>query len=233
MSFLWKSSIGRKLVMSISGGFFVLFLVFHMSMNAVVIISPEAYNMICEFLGANWYTLAGTAVLAAGFLVHLIYALVLTLQNRKARGNQRYAVSDQKNVPWSSRNMFALGVIIVLGLLLHLFNFWAKMQLVEILGQHQNSLGLSPTNGAGLIIYTFSNPIYCAVYLIWFFAIWFHLTHGFWSAFQTLGWNSKVWFCRMKVISNIVATLLMLGFASVVVFYLGYAMSNGMIWWGL
>ena len=87
--FILNSSIGRKLVMSITGLFLVLFLTFHMCMNIVALFSAEAYNMICEFLGANWYALVGTAVLAAGFIIHIIYALVLTIQNRKARGNDR------------------------------------------------------------------------------------------------------------------------------------------------
>mgnify|MGYP002453449656 CR=1 FL=1 len=63
--FLSNSSLGKKLVMSVTGCFLVLFILFHMSMNIVAIISPEAYNMICALLGANWYALAGTAVLAS------------------------------------------------------------------------------------------------------------------------------------------------------------------------
>ena len=90
---LFTSSIGRKLIMSISGLFLVLFLLFHMSMNLAAVFSTEAYNAICEFLGANWYALVGTLVLAAGFLVHIIYASILTLRNRAARGDKRYAVT--------------------------------------------------------------------------------------------------------------------------------------------
>jgi len=90
---LTNSSVGRKVVMSITGLFLVLFLTFHVLMNAVALISLEAYDAVCEFLGANWYALAGTAILAAGFVIHIIYAFWLTLQNRKARGNDRYAVS--------------------------------------------------------------------------------------------------------------------------------------------
>ena len=92
--FLTNSSLGRKLVMSISGCFLVLFLLFHMAMNVVALIGDgSAYNVICGFLGANWYALVGTAVLALGVLVHFVYAFILTWQNRKARGNVRYAVT--------------------------------------------------------------------------------------------------------------------------------------------
>ena len=139
--FLSNSSLGKKLVMSVTGCFLVLFILFHMSMNVTAIISPEAYNMICEFLGANWYALVGTVVLAAGVAIHFIYAIILTLQNYKARGKQRYAVTMQEpGVAWASKNMLVLGFIVLGGLLLHLFNFWSKMQLVELMGQHTNSL---------------------------------------------------------------------------------------------
>lgn len=218
--FLCNSSLGKKLVMSISGCFLVLFILFHMAMNITAIISPEGYNMICEFLGANWYALAATAVLAAGVLVHFLYAIILTLNNYKARGSQRYdVIVTEPGVAWASKNMLVLGFIVLGGLALHLFNFWAKMQLVEIMGEHTNSLGLSPTDGAALIAYTFSQWYYVVLYLVWFFALWFHLTHGVWSMFQTVGWANDTWYPRLKCLSNIVATLVFLGFAAVVVFY--------------
>ena len=216
--FLSNSSLGRKLVMSISGCFLVLFILFHMSMNVVAIISGDAYNAICGFLGANWYALVGTAVLALGVLVHFIYAIILTIQNRRARGNVRYSVTvTEKGVDWASKNMLALGFVIVLGLALHLFNFWAKMQFVELMGEHTNSLGYSPADGAALVQYTFSQWYYVALYLVWFVALWFHLTHGVWSMFQSVGWANDTWYPRLKCISNIVATLVFLGFAAVVV----------------
>ncbi len=216
--FLSNSSLGRKLVMSISGCFLVLFILFHMSMNVVAIISGDAYNAICGFLGANWYALAGTAVLALGVLVHFVYAIILTIQNRRARGNVRYSVTvTEKGVDWASKNMLALGFVIVLGLCLHLYNFWAKMQLVELMGEHVNSLGYSPADGAALIQYTFSQWYYVVLYLVWFVALWFHLTHGVWSMFQSVGWANDTWYPRLKCIANIVATLVFLGFAAVVV----------------
>lgn len=221
MGNLFTSTIGRKLIMSVSGLFLILFLLFHMSMNIAAVFSVEAYNAICEFLGANWYALVGTLILAFGVVVHLVYATILTLHNRSSRGAQRYTVEAMpEEVTWASRNMFVLGLIIVLGLLLHLYNFWYKMQFAEIIGNH--SLGeFGPTDGAAYISALFSNPIYCIVYLIWFAAIWFHLTHGFWSAFHTIGWDNQIWIKRLKCIAKVVATIIFLGFAVVVVvFYL-------------
>lgn len=206
--------------MSISGAFLVLFLIFHMAMNVTAIFSEEAYNMICGLLGANWYAVAATAVLVGGIFVHILYALWLTLQNRRARGNQRYAVTVQeKGVAWSSKNMLVLGIIVAVGLLVHLYHFWFNMMLVELMGEHVNSFGYSPVDGAALIKLYFSQPVYVIIYLVWFAAIWFHLTHGMWSMMQSIGWANKTWYPRLKCIANIGATLIMLGFAAVVVFY--------------
>jgi len=214
---LIDSSIGRKLIMSITGLFLILFLIFHMSMNVVAIFSGEAYNQICEFLGANWYALVGTAVLAGGFVLHIIFATILTLRNQKARGEQSYAFQEnQPKVEWASRNMFVLGIIVLLGLCMHLSHFWAKMQLPEIMGAEAEYAGQF-ADGAALIKATFANPIICLLYIVWFIAIWFHLTHGFWSAFQTMGLNGKTWFPRLKRIATIVSTLIFLGFVAVVV----------------
>ncbi len=210
---LFNSSVGRKFVMSITGACLAFFLLFHASMNLVAIISEEGYNMICEFLGANWYALVGTLGIAFLAVVHIIYAFVLSIINYRARGKERYAVADRSNgVEWASMNMFVLGFIILCGLCLHLVNFWAKMQLVEILGSE-------PANGVELIKYTFSKWYFAIIYLIWFVALWYHLTHGIWSAMQTLGWSNNIWLPRIKCISNIIATIIVLMFVAVLVWY--------------
>ncbi|MBQ3699464.1 MAG: succinate dehydrogenase/fumarate reductase cytochrome b subunit [Prevotella sp.] len=213
---LFNSSIGRKVVMSVTGIALILFLTFHCCMNIVALFSGKAYNMICELLGANWYAVLATLGLAALAAFHIVYAFILTAQNRKARGDNRYAIATEVNpgkVEWASKNMLVLGIIILLGLLLHLFNFWYNMMFAEIVGF---SAGHLPSDGFAFIIDTFGNPVYVVLYVIWICAIWFHLTHGFWSAMQTLGVSGKVWFCRWKVIGFIYTTLLMLGFLVVV-----------------
>ena len=226
--FLTNSSLGRKLVMSISGCFLVLFILFHMSMNVVAIISGDAYNAICGFLGANWYALVATVVLAGGVLVHFLYAFWLTYQNRKARGNVRYAVTvTEKGVDWASKNMLVLGIIVILGLLLHLTHFWSKMQLVEILGQHHNDLGLAPTDGAALIKYTFSKWYNVVLYLVWFAALWFHLNHGVWSMFQTVGWANDTWLPRLKCVAKVDSGVIFLGFAVVAVAFFAKSLCCG------
>ena len=210
--------------MSVTGICLILFLTFHMSMNVVALFSASGYNMICEFLGANWYAVVATLGLAALAVIHILYAFWLTLQNRKARGANKYAMTaTPEKVEWASQNMLVLGLIIVIGLLLHLYNFWWNMMATELIEGEMAVFGdmTNPgtTDGYGWILKTFHNPFHTIVYLVWLVAIWFHLTHGFWSALQTLGWNGKTWFCRWKVIGQIYTTLLMLGFAVVAIVF--------------
>ena len=211
---LLKSSIGRKVVMSVTGISLILFLTFHCCMNVAALFSEDAYNTICELLGANWYAVAATLGLAALAVIHIVYAFILTAQNRRARGSERYAVTDTpKKVEWASQNMLVLGLIVVLGLLLHLFNFWFHMMFAELLDM---DVLHSPSDGFAWIVETFRNPVYVVLYIIWLVALWFHLTHGFWSAMQTLGISGKIWFNRWKVIGNVYVTILIACFIIVV-----------------
>ena len=211
---LFQSSIGRKVIMSLTGIALILFLTFHMSMNLVALFSGEAYNMVCEFLGANWYAVVATMGLAGLAMLHIVYAFILTAQNRRARGSERYAVVEKsKKVEWASQNMLVLGIIILLGLLLHLFNFWYNMMFAELMHMEMK---FSPSDGFAYIKDTFANPVYVVLYVIWIVAIWLHLSHGFWSAMHTIGINGKVWFKRWQMIGWVYSTLLMLGFLVVV-----------------
>ena len=197
---LTSSSVGRKFIMALTGAFLVLFLTFHCLMNAVAIVWPTAYNSICEFLGANWYALVASIGLAVLFIIHIFYAVWLTLQNRKARGNERYAIAKRpKAVEWSSQNMLVLGIVVLAFLVVHFIQFWAKMQMAEIAGTVE---ALPPAAGTLFLQEAFGQPWTLVVYAVGFVALWFHLTHGFWSMFQSVGWDNKVWMNRLKCIGN-------------------------------
>ena len=203
--------------MSVTGVALVLFLTFHACMNVVALISEDGYNWICEMLGANWYAVAATVGLAGLVLIHFVYAFWLTFQNWKARGNNKYAVTDKpEKVEWASQNMLALGIIICLGLCLHLYNFWWHMMAAELI---DGEAAENAANGVFWIKKTFSCPVYSGLYLVWLAALWFHLTHGIWSAMQTMGWSGKVWFNRWRCIGNIYATIVVLMFAAVVIVF--------------
>ena len=200
---LKDSSIGRKLIMSITGAALILFLLFHGTMNVVAIISPKGYNMICEFLGANWYALVATVGLAVLVVLHILYAFYLSVLNYRARGRDRYAVNKkQDGVEWASKNKIH-----------HMIDSTVDASRA--------------TDGIGYIRELFACPVYSLIYLVWLCALWFHLTHGFWSAFHTLGWNNDIWMKRLKVISYVIATLIVLMFAAVVVYYYGVSLGAG------
>ena len=204
---LTNSSLGRKVVMSVTGLFLLLFVTFHVLMNAVALISPRGYNLVCEFLGANWYALIATVILADGFVFHIIYAFWLTLQNRKARGNDRYAVTTRpKSVEWASQNMLVLGIVVVAFLIVHLVQFWAKMQLVEVMHQvgceTEAAAVVYAADGMHHIANAFGQIWTLPVYVIGLIALWFHMTHGFWSAFQSIGVSNNKWIPRFKTLGN-------------------------------
>lgn len=205
---LTNSSIGRKLIMSITGACLILFLTFHVLMNAVAIVWPTAYNTICQLLGANWYALVASMGLAALFVLHIVYAFILTLQNRKARGNDRYnVITLPPHVEWSSNNMLVLGIVVVAFLVVHMIQFWAKMQLVEALSHDPatwavvDGAAANPAMGTLFIHAAFSEVWTPIVYIIGFVALWFHMNHGFWSMFQTAGWNNDTWLPRLKKVA--------------------------------
>ena len=142
--------------------------------------------------------------------------------NIQSRGGyKRYEVASKaKTESWASKNMFALGIIVLGILAFHLTHFWADMQLKEFMGSEAENPYL-------LLNVTFGQWWVLVIYIIWFGALWFHLTHGFWSAFQTIGWSNDIWVKRLNVIGYIFATLIFLGFVAVAVN--AFLQANGII----
>ena len=220
MANIFTSSIGKKLIMSISGLFLIIFLFLHLTINFFSVIDAMTGNfgaeeglfaLGCEFMSLPIVTVM-VPILAFGFLIHIIYAFILTISNLKSRGGyNRYAVASKARTDsWASKNMIVLGIIVLGILAFHLTHFWADMQLKEWTGAEAE-------NPYTLLTMTFGHWYNVVIYLIWFGALWFHLTHGVWSAFQTIGGDNNVWIKRLQVISYIVATLVFLGFATVAV----------------
>ena len=219
MANIFTSSIGKKLIMSISGLFLIVFMCVHAFVNGLSLISAEAFNAGCEFMALPVISVM-VPVLAAGFVFHIIYAFVLNYMNYKARGTQRYAVANKAQTDdWASKNMLVLGIIVLGVLGFHLTHFWAKMQLPMFLGQEYTH------DGAALLSATFKPLWVVVLYIVWFVALWLHMNHGFWSAFHTLGLNNNIWMCRWKVAGIVVSSLIVLVFIAVAV--KGYLVANG------
>lgn len=219
MANIFKTSIGKKLIMSISGLFLILFLCVHAGVNLLYLFGDEWFQAGCDFMSLGIVTVM-VPVLALGFVVHIIWAFVLYVQNYKARGKERYAVATKtKTEDWASRNMIVLGLLVLIGLALHLTDFWYHMQYKEIV------VGAEADKGPELIRLTFGNLKFYILYIVWFIILWFHLTHGFWSAFHTIGWSNEKWIKRLKVIGIIFVTILVLIFIAVAT--KGYIDANG------
>ena len=224
------SSITKKLIMSISGLFLIVFLLLHMTINFFSVIdtfkgtygaADGLFQMGCDFMALPIVTIM-VPVLAAGFLVHIVYAIILTAGNIKARGGlKRYeGGSKGKAESWASKNMFLLGII-VLGLVaFHLNHFWAEMQLREFMGEHAENPYL-------LLNETFKNWWVVVLYIVWFCALGLHLCHGFWSAFQTIGLSTQIWEKRLTWIGYAFVAILVLGFSAVAVN--AYLQANGLL----
>ena len=211
MANIFTSSIGKKLIMSISGLFLIVFMFVHAFVNALSLISAEAFNAGCEFMALPVVSVM-VPVLAAGFIVHIVYAFILNYMNLKARGPQRYAVANKaKTDDWASKNMLVLGIIVLGVMAFHLTHFWAKMQLPMFLGQEYTH------DGAALLLATFKPLWVVIVYIVWFAALWLHINHGFWSALHTLGLNNNIWMKRWKAVSLVISTILVVVFIAVAV----------------
>ena len=223
------SSITKKLIMSISGLFLIVFLLLHMTINLFSVIDSFAgtygaadglFQKGCDFMALPIVTIM-VPVLAAGFLVHIAYALILSYGNFKARGTERYAVANKtKAESWAAKNMLVLGVVVLGIVVFHLNHFWADMQLAEFQGHHAE-------NPYTLLNATFQNGWMVVIYVIWFAALGLHLQHGFWSAFQSIGMSNKIWEKRLLCIGKVFVGIIVLGFSAVAVN--AFLQANGII----
>ena len=223
-------SIGRKFIQAVSGAFLIIFLLLHATINFFSVIDSFTgkfgvvanddklfsagdglFQLGCDFMSTPVITIM-VPVLALGFLIHIGYGIYLSYYNMRARGGvKRYEVASKaKADSWASTNMLVLGIVILGIVFFHLTHFWADMQLKEFTGGEAENPYL-------LLTTVFGSRFNLIVYLVWFVAVWYHLCHGFWSMFQTVGWSGSVWMKRLKVIGVIVATIICLMFVTVAV----------------
>ncbi|MCQ2165923.1 MAG: succinate dehydrogenase cytochrome b subunit [Bacteroidales bacterium] len=220
MANIFKTSIGKKLIMSISGGFLILFMLLHMTINSFSLFDTlfgrwGAYDgwfrLGCDFMSLPVVNVM-VPVLAFGFIIHIVYGLILSISNFRARGGfNRYEVdSKAKNDSFAAKNMIYLGLIVLGFIALHLTHFWQDMQLQEWTGGEAEDPYF-------LLERTFGNFWVLVLYILWFIVLYLHIGHGFWSAFQTLGWNNMTWLPRLKWIGRIVGIIICLGLTAVAV----------------
>jgi succinate dehydrogenase / fumarate reductase cytochrome b subunit len=225
MSNLLTASIGRKLLMSVSGLFLILFLFVHLFLNSFLLLDGvfgfergQMFNAGVHFMATNPLIKIIEPMLALGFIVHIIYSVILTVQNMKSRGPVGYASGKKTSgVEFASQNMLVLGIVIVSFLAVHIINFYMKMKGFIAWEPATVKFPFLGNMTEGEDAYTLVNETFkilpvVILYAIGSIALAFHLSHGFWSGFQTIGWNNTKWMPRLRCISNIVAILIGGGF---------------------
>lgn len=185
---LLSSTLGRKLLMALTGLFLVIFLVVHLAGNLQLLKSDggESFNLYAKFMTTNPLIKTVSIVNFALILVHIIWAVLLTRKNRAARGPEGYAV-NRNSSHWTSRNMGILGTFILIFLVVHLSNFWYKTHWGPI--DVVNYDGVEAKDLYKVVNAAYAQWWYVVLYVVSMGLLAFHLWHGFISAFQTLGAN--------------------------------------------
>lgn len=228
MSNFLSASIGRKVFMSLTGLFLISFLLIHLTLNLFLIFddSGNLFNQAAHFMATNPIIKIMEPILALGFIIHIIWSGWITLENMKARPIG-YASGDQLLKWWKpAKNMFILGGMIAIFLVLHILQFWVKMKITgdPLLNEPLNmplEAGVEMHNAYALVAGLFKNSVlYDIVYIIGGIFVGLHITHGFWSAFQTIGFNNNNWMKRLKCLANLIGIVFAIGFSAIPLYFL-------------
>jgi len=227
---LFSSSIGKKIVMALTGIFLIIFLVVHCYVNANVFFAngAENFNRAAHFMGTNLLIRVTEIGLFAGFILHIVQGYKLELQNRGSR-KSRYAVSaGNKTSKLYSRSMAILGTLILLFLIMHLVHFWVPSRFT---GLPEVQYGNDATIYHNLYLQmqnTFAAPWVVIVYILGCFSLSWHLLHGVQSAAQTLGWTNKKYTSMIKSIGFGFSVIVPLIFALMPLFiHFGWELNLG------
>jgi succinate dehydrogenase / fumarate reductase cytochrome b subunit len=228
MSWITKtftSSIGRKIIMSLTGLFLCSFLVIHLIGNLQLFKHDQgaAFNVYSHFMGTNPIIRTIEWGLVLGFVFHIYEAIVLTGRNKKARGSQGYVVNNAgQNSEWTSRNMGILGTVILIFLIVHLYNFFWRARFGELDPDINNNDDLYT-----LVVSSFHQWWYVLLYVAAQIALGYHLWHGFRSAFQTLGLNHRKYTPLIKAVGYAFAVIVSATFAAMPLYFFLFTNEHG------
>ena len=225
MSNFWTSSIGKKVVMSLSGLFLISFLFVHLKLNLFLIFdnSGELFNVGANFMATNPVIKIVEPILALGFIIHIIWASVLTLQNQKARPVKYNQRNQSQNATWASRNMYILGAMVLIFLVIHLYNFWWNIKFPSLGTPLTEAVvgGVEMEDTYALVAGLFkSSIVYCLLYIAGGILVGLHITHGFWSAFQSIGFSNDIWRKRLEWLAYFFAIVFAVGFSIIPLYFL-------------
>jgi succinate dehydrogenase / fumarate reductase, cytochrome b subunit len=189
-----SSSLGKKLIMGLTGLFLVSFLLVHAGINACIFLNDGGvtFNAAGEFMAHNFFIRTAEIVLMAGFLLHIWDGLSLWLQNSKKRPVAYAQVSSQTS-SWYSRSMGVLGSLLLIFLIIHLRHFWVVSRFTDEITSGKETL-------FGEMKEVFQHLWIVIVYVLGCISLAYHLLHGFQSAFQTIGINHPKYTPFIKIL---------------------------------
>ena len=213
---LFSTSIGKKIQMSLTGLFLILFLIVHCYINAQIFYNDGGvrFNEAAHFMGTNFVIRTVELGLFAFLILHIVQGLLLWAKNRSRRSVGYTVSAGNKTSPWYSRSMALLGTLVLLFLIVHLSKFWGPNRLSQTTGHGELPL-------YNMMKEEFSNMWVVVIYLCGCFALAWHLVHGFYSAFQTLGMGTHRYKGLIKGIGVAFAIIVPIVFALMpIAFYL-------------
>lgn len=223
MSKFLLASIGRKFLMSITGLFLVMFIGVHLIINLLLIFddSGELFNIGANFMATNPVIKIMEPVLGLGFMIHIIWSFFLEYENWKARPVKYNKKNLSASSSWASRNMLILGALVLVFLIIHIINFfWVIKFEPHTMGKVLIG-GEEMEDTYTLVADVFKGSVlYGIFYILGGILLGFHLTHGFWSAFQTLGLNNKNWMSRLQFLAKLYAIIVAIGFSVIPLYFL-------------
>jgi succinate dehydrogenase / fumarate reductase, cytochrome b subunit len=215
MSIALSSTILRKVAMALSGLFLMVFLLQHFVINITSVFSETTFNQISHFMGTNpLVQFLLQPILIGGVIFHFVMGFVLDWQNKRARGTKYAVYKGNANASWVSRNMLISGATILAFLGLHFYDFWVP----EINYKYIEVLPEDPNRYYEELVHKFDDLIRVIIYVISFFFLSLHLSHGFSSAFQSMGFNNK-YTSVVKTLGKLYAIGVPVGFAFIAFFH--------------
>lgn len=214
------STLGKKLIMSLTGLFLILFLIVHLSGNLQLLKADqgEAFNKYAYFMTHNPFILVISYSLYFFIILHSIQGILLAIKNRAAR-KTGYRIGTYPKATWAAKQMALLGVLIFAFLLLHMGDFWFKMKRQVLPEVTYADMSYPVQNLYYSVEMSFAEWWIVLAYLIGLLALAFHLYHGFQSAFQTLGLNHKKYTPAIRLIGTAYSILIPAAFAILPIYF--------------
>ena len=213
---IFTSSVGKKIVMAITGLFLITFLIIHVGLNASIFYdvwntndNGDMFNRAAHYMGSHWVIRAMEFVLFAGFILHIIQGYMLEVKNRSTRKKGYQVNLGNRGSKWYSRSMGLLGTFLLLFLIMHISHFWVPSRITglpEIEGKAYHNLFAE-------MVTVFQNPLIVVLYVIGCISLAYHLLHGFQSAFRTLGVHNSRYIKLLVGLGNAFSILVPLIFA--------------------